>query len=408
MGQRLAEPEAPAKPANASVALAVLLTLMLAVHSTSVDAIFPAIPELRAEFGLSPGAAQLAVGAFIYVYGVSQLLFGPLADRIGRRPVVLGAMAVYGLAGIAATLAPSFVALVAARVFQGIGAAAGPPLARTVVRDVYGPTRSAAVLGYLMSAFGVLAVLTPIAGGLLTVHFGWRAVFGFTAVYAFAIVAIAAAALPETRPEAASGAPRPRLLAGFAGFLRDRRFVVFAGCNCLTYGAMFAWISGGVFVLIEVVGLSADAAGAYFALSIVGFILTSVFAGRMAARFGSARTIAIGTVICLLAALALFAGAVTGRVGIATLVGPAFVFLVGIGFVNPIAIAAAIAPYPMLAGSASSLIGFLQTVAAATSIVATGYLYDGTAAPMALVMVGLSTLALAALLPLAAARKSAG
>lgn len=380
---------------------------MLAVHASSVDAVFPAIPQLRAEFGLSPGAAQLAVGAFIYVYGVSQLLFGPLADRIGRRPVVLAAMSLYGLAGIAAALAPSFVALVAARVVQGVGAAAGPPLARTVVRDVYGPTRSPAVLGYLMSAFGVLAVLIPIAGGVLAANYGWRAVFALTAVYGFAIVAIAALALPETRPATAPGAPPRRLLAGFAALLRDRRFVVFAGCNCLSYGAMFAWISGGVFVLIEVVGLPPDAAAAYFALSIVGFILTSAVAGRIVAGLGAARTVAIGTAICLAAALVILAFAHRGNAGVATLVGPAFAFLVGIGFVNPIAVAAAIAPFPALAGTASSLIGFLQTIAAATSIVATGYLYDGTALPMAVVMAGLSVLALAALLPFAG-RKPAG
>jgi DHA1 family bicyclomycin/chloramphenicol resistance-like MFS transporter len=242
-----------------------------------------------------------------------------------------------------------------------------------------------------------MAVIAPVMGGALTAGLGWRSVFGFNALYGLLIIVLCTLTLPETRPAVETLVARPRLFAGFGLLLRDRRFVALSLCNCLNYGALFAWLSGGQFVLIETAQLGPDVAGAYLSLSIIGFILGSALGGRLTARLGNRRKIVSGAVVCFASAATLAGIAAGGIGGVGALVAPAFVFLLGLGFVNPTATAAAIARFPAMAGTASSLVGFIQTLAGAAAVQATGYLYDKTALPMALVMLALCTLALATL-----------
>lgn len=402
-----ASPDRPA--AGWSLALAATLVMMLAIQSVSVDVVFPGIPAIRHAFAVSPGEVQLSVSIYIFTFAVTQLAYGPLSDRFGRRPVVLASVVVYTAASVLAALADSFAMLLVARFLQGVGAASAPSIARAVVRDLYGPERSGAVLSYLMAAFGIVAVASPVIGGALTDAFGWRAVFVFCAVYGCLIVGLAWAWLGETLAVRNVSPLDPRGMArNFATIARDRRFAVLTACNCCFYGGMFAWLAGGVYVLIEVLGVSAGAAGAYIGLSTGGFIVGSALAGRAMRRHATLRIVAAGALICLASSVALAAFGLVGAVSVATLVIPAFVFMLGLGGVLPPSMAAGIAPFPRMAGAASALIGFLQMTVGAAMVAATGYLFDGTALPMALLMTvtGVAGLAVLGLYP--AGRATAG
>lgn len=379
--------------------LAATLVMMIAIQSVSVDTVFPAISAMRHAFDVSPGLAQVSVSVYIVAFAATQLVYGPLSDRWGRRPVVLATVFLYAVGGVVAAFAASFETLLAGRFIQGIGGASAPTIARAVVRDVCGPRRSGAVLSYLMSAFGVIAVANPVIGGALTAWFGWSAVFLYCALFGATIVALVWLYLRETLPALDPSATDPaRVARNYLAIARHRRFVVFTSCSCGYYAGMFVWLSGGVFALIEVLGVSADVAGVYFGLSTAGFIIGAAVAGRAARRFTSLPIVAAGAIVCLTAALTLTALALAGTVTVASLVAPAFVYMFGLGGALAPAQAASIAPFPHMAGAASSLIGFVQMVVGAAAVAATGYLFDGSVVPMALLMAGASVFGLLALL----------
>ncbi len=369
-----------------TLAVGAVLTLLLSLQATAVDTLFPAIPDMRADLALRAGRAQFSISAFVYAFAVTQLVYGPLSDRFGRRPVLLWSMSLFTLGSCLSAAAISFETLVAARLLQGLGAGAAPAVARAVVRDLYGPVRSGQVLSYIMAGFGVVAVCNPVLGGLLTDWWGWRAVFAYVGASGAAILALIWLGLAETLPvRDFEGLRLRRLRRTYRALLTDRRFLAVTACTCCMHGAMFAWLSGAVLVFIEAYGATASLAGLFISISIAGFVLGSAIAGRIAARLGSARLITAGNLICLASTAA---AAVLAAVGAPAplAVAPVFVFMFGIGFVIPPGSAAAIAPFPSMAGAASSLVGFGQISTSSTVILISGYLYDGTMLPVALAM----------------------
>lgn len=371
-----------------------LLTALIAIPTMSNDAVFAAIPAIRSDFGESPASVQIALSSFIYAFAITQLIYGPLSDRFGRRPVLIATMVLYTGASVLCAVAADLNALVWARVLQGIGAASGPAVARAVLRDLYGAEKSAQILSYVMAAFGVIAISAPVIGGGLTEYFGWPAVFYWAALYEVILLIGIVALLPETNTSPNKSATDPiRLLRNMSMLMADGRFRSFTTVNTAIYCAMFAWLSGGMFVLIEGAGLGADLAGTYFAISIVGFIVGSMIAGRMLARIDVEKVVAIGLLLC---ASGCVAGAVVATAWPPTafaMIAPATLLMAGVGLVIPPATSAGIAPFPHIAGTASSLIGFCQWVGGGTTVLAVGYLYDGTALPLYLFSIAICLVA---------------
>ena len=378
-----------------SVLLGTTLTMLLALHASTIDTVFPAIPDIRSEFAVGAGAGQLSMSAFVYAFAAGQLVYGPLSDRFGRRPVLLWSMSLFTLGAVLAAMAGSFETLVASRVLQGIGAGAAPTVARAVIRDVYGPERSGQVMSYIMAAFGLIAVANPIVGGVLTDWFGWRAIFVYMTAYGAIVLVLVWYRLAETLAvRDLEGLRLRRLLRNYRVLLTDRRFVAITVCTCCVHAAMFGWLSGGVLVFIESWGATPSLAGTYISVSLGGFILGSVVAGRISTRMGSTRLIGTGNLICLSSAAIALVPAFAGAQSAPLMIAPATAFMFGLGFVIPPGVAAAIAPFPSMAGAASSFLGFCQISASSTVILISGYLYDGTMRPVALTMTVLAGLGL--------------
>ena len=377
-----------------------VLTLLVAANPVSTDTLAPGVPALRDFFGVSTSRANLVFSAYVFAFGFMQLVYGPIADRFGRRPVLLIAMSLYCVASVLCAFAPTFETLLAGRALQGAAASAAPALARAVIRDLYGVDGSRKVMSYVMSAFGLFAIGAPAIGGILVAWQGWQATFFFCAVYAVVTIAAVFVYLKESRPE---GAPTSlRLSTTFALYVRltpNPQFALNCVSNLLMYSAMFVWLSGSMLVIVDGYGIRPDIAGLFFAFGSAGFMAGAAVAGRLGTRVGPHRLIMSGSAIAILASgmIVLF-GFLEIRTGLAVAL-PALVWMFGHGLHYPQSMAAAVAPFPENAGAASSLIGFYQTTAGAISAVAIGVLHDGSAVPFGILMLGLSAAALLAYAP---------
>ncbi len=361
-----------------------LAPLLIVMPLNGVDLTLPAMPKYGAEFGASVTMTQLTLSLFSLGFALMHLVYGPLADRYGRRPWLLAGLVVFVLASLACALAPDMETLLVARVFQAIGASAGPLVARAVIRDVYGPAGSGRMMGVIMSFFGVGAIVFPIAGGLLADTVGWRANFYAGAAYGVLALALCWRYLPETIP--ARDAAPARFYRDFATLLGDRRFIVPALTGCLVAGAMFTWISGSSYVVQQAYGFSASAHGAIFAGTVLCFVGMTYLSSRLAARLGSERLLAIGA---LIAASGGGAGLLFGfftALPFALMLLAASIVTLGHGFTLPQSMAASIVPFPALAATASALFGCLNYGLNSAVVILNGVLFDGTAFPMLAMM----------------------
>jgi DHA1 family bicyclomycin/chloramphenicol resistance-like MFS transporter len=375
------------RPPN-SLSVTALLTALVALGPISTDLYLPSLPSLARYFAVGVDDIQLTLSVFLVGLATAQLIYGPLSDRFGRRPVLLVGLAIYVVASFVCMLAPSVSVLVAARFVQAVGACVGPVLGRAVVRDVYGREGAARVLAYMSAAMALAPAIGPILGGFLEEWFGWRINFLVLVLYGSGGFAIAWRILPETNKGPDLQAAQPiRILLGYRGFLNHRSYVGYVLCCAFAYSGIFAFISGSSYVLQEVVGLGPIGFGLCFAGVVIGYIIGTVVAGRLSRRLSIDRLIAVGAAIgvaggALLLALALVGptrGALTGAL---LIVAPMLVFMIGVGLVLPNSIAGAIGPFPRAAGAASALLGFTQMTAAAAIGIAVAALYDGSSVPM--------------------------
>lgn len=386
---------------RAGAGLAVLLTALVAFQAISTDLYLPSLPSIVRDLATDVGTVQLTLSLFLIGFGAGQLVWGPLSDRFGRRPVLLAGLGLYTAASLACALATDVRSLVAFRLLQGVAASAGPALGRAVVRDLWGPRDSARVLSYLAGAMAIAPMVGPILGGWLTALFGWRANFLALAAFGAGVLAATALALAETNRLPDPLALRPaHLLGGYVEVFRHPAFLWHALTAGFVYSGIFCFISGSSYVLIELSGLSPPAYGAAFAIAVAGYMLGGFTAGRLHARLGPPRILVVGAAFCTVAAGTGFVLALPGLPPPVGIVAPAFGFFFGAGMVLPGAMAGAIAPFATRAGLASALLGAVQLAIGASVGVLLAALYDGSARPMS------GLLAACALLTLWAARRA--
>lgn len=384
-----------------SLRIAVLLTAVVAFGPISTDLYLPSLPGIARHFGTDAAAVQATLSMFLLGFAGGQIIYGPLSDRYGRRPVLVSGVAVYLAATMACAIAESIEALIGARFFQALGACSGVVLVRAIVRDIYAPERAGSVLAYMGSAMAVAPMIGPVIGGQLEINFGWRANFVFLLAFSAAILLAVVGVLDETnkRLDPTALAPR-RMLANFREMLSSRRYLGCMAAASFCYSGLFAFISASSFVLIDVVGLMPDAFGLSFAIMVVGYMLGAISAGRLIQRMGLDRTMLTGGILAGAGgpAMALLAIHATEDITATAVVVPMMFYAAGVGLVMPSTTAAAIGPYPEKAGAASSLLGFIQMCVAAAVGATVAHILDGTARPMAIAIAACGLLTLGTIL----------
>jgi len=377
----------------------VLLTAIVGVGALSIDMFLPSLPTIAAVFLADASTAQLTVTLFLAGLAVSQLVWGPLSDRFGRRRVLLAGLALYTMAGTACAFIPGIRTLIVARVVQALGAGSGPVIARAVVRDLYEPLRAARILAAMGTAQALTPILAPVLGGWVHALAGWHAVFLVQGAFGAAFLLTAAGVVPETNVYAgAPGAePLPRRVAELLGHPRYLAYVTVAA---FMFGGQFAFITGSSFALIGVLGVSPTVYGVCFGSVATGLMAGNFVSVKLGPRLGIDTMIRAGTLIGAAAGLAMALLAWAGVASVISVVGPMFGFAFGLGFVLPNAAAGAIGPFPRMAGLASAVLGFVQLTGSALYAIVVSQFYDGTLRPMttAVATAGLAALVVFALL----------
>jgi len=389
-------------PNGATLRLGILLTALVALGPISTDMYLPSLPALSRVFAVDPARVQLTLSVFLAGFACAQLVYGPLSDRFGRRWVVVGGLCLYLAASAACALAQSIDQLIAARFAQAVGASVGPVLGRAMVRDLFGRAEAAKILAYMGTAMGMVPALAPILGGYLTLWYGWRSNFIVLTALAVILVLAVLAALRETNMHRDPTATQPgRLIRNYAALCRDRRYLGYVLAAAGSFSGLFAFISGSSFVLIDFLGVAVEDFGLYFAVIVFGYMIGTVLVARLTPRFGLDMMILAGLVTTAVAGLVGVAFAVFDTPHVAAIIGPQFVYMIGIGIILPNAIAGAIAPFPRMAGVASALFGFAQMSLAALGGIATSTFHDGTQMPMVISILIMSIGALAGYMLLA-------
>lgn len=375
--------------------LVLVLGALSAIGPLTVDTYLPALPQLSAEMGATDSQAQLTITGLLLGLGLGQLVVGPLSDAFGRRKPLLIGLAAHGVMSVLCALAPSITLLAVTRTLQGLAGAAVAVVAMATVRDLFSGYKAAQLLSRLILVLGVAPILAPLLGSALLKLTSWRGIFVVLALTAVALFVLAALALPETLPQERRQPATVRgSLRSYRALFRDRLFIVMVLVAGLMFATLFAYISGAPFLLQGLYGLSPQQFGLAFSANAVGLILMTQLNPLMLRRF-SPVTILAGSIIAgLVAALALLATSVFAIGGLVGFMVPLWFLVAAAGLAFPNAPAIALNRHGEAAGTASALLGAAQFMIGGLVAPLVGALADGTAVPLAGVVVGTTGLAL--------------
>src|SRR5262245_3810504 len=270
-----------------TVALTGLLALITALGPVSTDMYLPSLPDIGRLLSASPAAVQLTLSAYLVGFAIGQLVYGPISDRYGRKPVLLVALALFCAANLACAAAPRIEMLIAARALQAMGGSGAIVVARAIVRDLYAGARAGRELSLMGSIMALAPIVAPLIGGVLQTAFGWRANFIVACLVGLVAVVTVWRALPETLPKRA---PDPisfgTIARVYRSLLEHRAFLAYLALLATSFAGLFAWISGSPFVLQDLLGLSAFSFSIVFAICSLGFLLGTFAASAIVARIG--------------------------------------------------------------------------------------------------------------------------
>lgn len=385
---------------GAPVPLYIPLLLVGATSTTilSTDLYAPSLPHLAGYFGTDASTVQLTMSLNFFAYALGQLVLGPLSDRFGRRRVFLVALAAFVVITLACATAPTIDSLIVARVLQGITASAEGVLGYAIINDLYDEKGSAKILAAFGMAVALTPAVAPLLGGFIYVWFGWRAIFYILVAIATIVVAIIYRYLPETLAAPVPDALSPRrLIGGYAGLLSNSVFMGFTVASALPLAALLAFVTDGPFLLIDLLGVPTELYGAYYAVIVAAFFVSSLAANRGVDLIGLGRLLQFGFAMSLLAALALCAIVIADAITPWRLVVPVAVWIFGAGFAFAAAPARALAATQSGdGGHASALLGATQVGCGAIGAQLVELMHDGTAYPVMLVMLGSAIASIAA------------
>jgi DHA1 family bicyclomycin/chloramphenicol resistance-like MFS transporter len=364
--------------------LVFLLGSLTALGPLAIDMYLPSLPAISKSLHASPGEVSVTLAAFFAGLGLGQFIYGPLSDRIGRRGPVIFGVALFVLGAVACALAPSVWFLMIARFAQAMGGSAGQVVARAAVRDRFSHQMAARVLSLLILVLGLAPIIAPLFGGYLLLVGDWRMIFWFQAVVSLGILIATVFGFSESRTHAMRAEARGESpIATFRYLLGHPRIIGFTLAGAFNSGAFFSWIALSSYLLIEVYGVAPANFGWWFGANAAGFIgMSQVNAHLM--RWRTPEEVLVRARLASIAsAVVLALDAFTGLGGMLGVIIPLYVTLGSFGLVGPNTQASAMNVDPGRAGSISSIVGGSTFAMGAVVSGMAGYLHDGTARPLA-------------------------
>jgi MFS transporter, DHA1 family, multidrug resistance protein len=359
--------------------LILLLAAVTAIGPFTLHALSPALPAISAGLGVPAAAAQLLLSLSLLAMAVATLVWGPLSDRLGRRPVLIAGLVMATVGSALAAVAPSLAVAILGRVLQAAGGAAGMVLARAVAQDVFGSARSAGVIGQ-MTAFMVAApMVAPTISGFIVAGAGWRGVFWMSAALCALLVVLTRARLSETAPASFGASGPAAMLRAFVEVGSRRAFWRYAGYASFSLAGFYYFVAITPYVMREAFAQGPAAYGLYFIMLSATFMVTNFVAGRVSARFGPERVLMGGALVSLAGPLVTSALLIGGMHLPIVLFLPGVIQSLGAGLAMPNAMAGAVASAPGRAGAASGLLGFSQFLLASMTTQIGGFLPHGQA-----------------------------
>lgn len=372
------------------------LVAAYALGPMATQILTPAVPFVHRDLAIPMAAAQTLISLAFATIAVMTLVYGPLSDRFGRRPVILAGTSLFCIGSVLAGLAPTPELLVLGRMVQAAGSSAGLVLTRTIVHDVYGRERSGQVLAYLTVVMIFVPMLSPLAGGLLLDHVGWRAIFALCAAVGFAALATLAICLPETHHARRAALGLRPTLASYGALARDPRYLGPALFFSLVMATFFATQAALPYLIVEAHGGTATEYGMWFAVACVFYVAGNYASGRWGGRFERGKLIIACGAACLATSVAGLAAASLLEWSTAV----AFVPTIALCFFGAVAIAPvqaeAVAAQPQHSGAASGLMSGMQMAIGAGVVQVVGITHDGTPYPMFAALIACTVLALIA------------
>jgi DHA1 family bicyclomycin/chloramphenicol resistance-like MFS transporter len=372
-----------------------LLVAMTACGTLGMHIIIPALPATARALDMSIGTAQLTITLYLIGLAIGQLLYGPISDRFGRRPVLLAGLSLFTVASIVTALAPTATILIAARILQSLGGCAGLVLGRAAVRDGATADKAAGQLALLTLVMAMVPAIAPAIGGFITAYIDWRASYVLLALFGAATLLACTLLMPETLSEPLG--PRRSMVTAYIRLLRSPRFLGYAVGGACSTTAFYGFMSASPFIFEAQLHQPAQRVGLYYLLLMLGVAAGSFGANRVAGRLPIQKALRIANGLGILGA-ALFALAdVTDTLSVATVVGSVSLFMVGAGMASPFALAGSVSVNPQSIGAASGLYGFVQMGYGMLCTVVVETWNPGAVYPVAAVLLGSALLGQAAM-----------
>ncbi|MEP3045604.1 MAG: multidrug effflux MFS transporter [Roseibium sp.] len=334
---------------------------LVAIGPISMALYTPAMPTLVEAFGTTDAIVTLTLTSYFVGFAVTQLICGPLTDAFGRKPVTLVFLALYVVSSVLATFAPTVEFMIGARALQGIGAAVGISVSRAIVRDQFTGQASARVMNTIAMMLALGPAISPTIGGAVLELFGWREVFWCMIIYGLALMAAVSVFQVESNKFPGKHHLSPRqLVRNYTTLLKDPRFLAPSLLIGFGLGNLYATATILPFILIYEVGLTPFEFGLAMILQSGSFIVGTIVTGRLLRVVEARKLVPFGMGLLVLASCVMCFLTITLPPSVATVMGPVALFVFALSFVLPACFTESMAPFPHIAGAASSMIGFLQ------------------------------------------------
>ena len=375
----------PVKPAMSPATVVFILTLLMGIQPVTTDLYLPALPAIAEGFGATMAQAQYTLSALLLAFGVSQLIWGPLSDRFGRKPVLLAGLSLYTFAAVGAAWADSIQLLITWRILQGLSMGAVVMCGRALVRDLYDPLDGARVMSKGLTGLGVLACLSAPLGGFLSGHFSARATLLALAVFgALSLLMVALRFKESLAQKNLHALQASSLLRNWWMILKNPVFLTYSALSSFSYCVLFVFLASSSFVFIKLFGFSSSAYGLVMFGMSANYILGTVLCRLLLTRIGMTRTVALAGGFSLLGGTLMGVLALAGIHSFWAVLLPFYVVAVGHGIHQPCGQTGAIVPFGKAAGTASAVNGFLMMLLAFTTGAWLSKSYDGSVMPMAM------------------------